>query len=74
MKAGKRKKDPVIAVAADRCGGVVKLSLMLGLSRAAVALWHRVPAERVLQVEKITGVPRHLLRPDVYPEPGKAAA
>lgn len=27
----------------------------------------RVPAERVLEIEKATGVPRHELRPDLYP-------
>ena len=46
-----------------------------GLSRAlnaeitpqAIAQWKHVPAERVLDVEKATGVPRHKLRPDLYP-------
>jgi DNA-binding transcriptional regulator YdaS (Cro superfamily) len=27
-----------------------------------------VPAERVLDIEKITGVSRHKLRPDLYPQ------
>lgn len=27
----------------------------------------RVPAERVLEIEKATGVSRHELRPDIYP-------
>jgi DNA-binding transcriptional regulator YdaS (Cro superfamily) len=27
----------------------------------------RVPAERVLAIEAATGVPRHELRPDIYP-------
>lgn len=54
-----------------------------GLSRAladkitpqAVAQWKQVPAERVLDVERVTGVPRHRLRPDLYPapEPERAA-
>lgn len=47
-----------------------------GLSRAlkgeitpqAVSQWKQVPAERVLDVERATGVSRHRLRPDLYPE------
>lgn len=29
---------------------------------------HRVPAECVLPIEHITGVSRHELRPDIYPQ------
>lgn len=41
----------------------------LGVKAPALCKWerNRVPAERVLQVEKITGIPRHHLRPDIYP-------
>lgn len=45
-----------------------KLAAALGIAPSAVSQWKRVPAERVLEVEKITGVPRHDLRPDLYPE------
>ena len=61
-------KDPAIQEAASRVGGVTKLSLALGLSRAAVSAWRRVPAERVIAVEQITGVSRYVLRPDIYPD------
>jgi DNA-binding transcriptional regulator YdaS (Cro superfamily) len=47
-------------------GGVIALSLALGLSRAAVSQWRRVPAERVVEVERLTGIPREQLRPDLY--------
>jgi len=33
-----------------------------------VPSWRRIPAERVLAVEALTGVPRTALRPDLYPE------
>ncbi|RQZ17257.1 chaperone [Burkholderia sp. Bp9031] len=29
----------------------------------------RVPSERVLEIERISGISRHELRPDLYPEP-----
>ena len=33
----------------------------------AVNNWRWVPAQRVLEIERLTGVPRHRLRPDLYP-------
>lgn len=39
----------------------------LGITAGAVSQWDRVPAVRVIEVEKITGIPRHVLRPDIYP-------
>lgn len=33
----------------------------------------RIPAERCLDVERLTGVPRHIMRPDVYGDAGAAA-
>lgn len=37
------------------------------ISRQAVMQWDVVPPLRVLEVERITGVSRHDLRPDIYP-------
>lgn len=50
----------------------VKIAKALGITRGAVANWWRrgrVPAERVLDLEIITGISRHDLRPDIYPRP-----
>lgn len=52
-------------------GLMAKVSRALGLTRAAVVKWPRVPAERLPEVERITGIPRHRLRPDICPPPGK---
>lgn len=38
----------------------------LKLTTQAVYAWDRVPAEKVVRVEEITGVPREELRPDLY--------
>ncbi|MBA5778239.1 helix-turn-helix domain-containing protein [Stappia sp. F7233] len=45
------------------------VSRQLSVTRATVCKWEkgRIPAERVLEVERVTGVPRHHLRPDLYP-------
>jgi DNA-binding transcriptional regulator YdaS (Cro superfamily) len=57
--------DPV-RLAAEKAGGIVKLSLALGLSRGAASQWKRIPAERLVEVERLTGIPREILRPDLY--------
>jgi TorA maturation chaperone TorD len=49
-------------------GGVTELARQLGISQPSVSNWSRVPAERVLSVEGVTGVSRGVLRPDLYHE------
>ncbi|MDB5584857.1 MAG: repressor [Bradyrhizobium sp.] len=43
------------------------------LTPQAISQWKQVPAERVLEVERVSGVSRHRLRPDLYPEQETAA-
>ena len=59
------------AIAAS--GGVGPLAKRLGIKPQAVSQWDEVPPLRVLAVEKISGVPRHELRPDLYPREGVSA-
>lgn len=54
-------------------GRRLSLASDLNISSSAISMWERVPAERVLDVERITGVSRHDLRPDLYPAPESAA-
>ncbi len=63
------KTDLLLAgkqAAIDAAGGVVALSLKLGLSRGAASQWSCIPSKHVVHVEEITGVPREVLRPDLY--------
>jgi DNA-binding transcriptional regulator YdaS (Cro superfamily) len=57
----------VVQQAADRVGGMSALARMLGIKHTAFYRWWRVPASRVLPIEKATGISRHELRPDLYP-------
>lgn len=52
-------------------GGLQSLAATLGVRYQAIQAWlrrGRVPAERVIAIERATGVPRTTLRPDIYPE------
>lgn len=46
-----------------------QLAQKLGVQRSAVCKWERrrVPAERVIEIERVTGLHRSQLRPDLYP-------
>lgn len=63
--------------ACEAAGGQSALARALGLrSQGSVSSWiakGRVPAERVLPIEELTGVSRHDLRPDLYPKESRAA-
>jgi len=50
-------------------GLMTRLAAQLGIARGAVAMWRQVPAERVPDVSRITGIPRHQLRPDLWEPP-----
>ena len=53
--------------AIQAAGGVGALARALGISQPAVSTWQKIPAERVLAVEALTGLKRSVLRPDLYP-------
>lgn len=60
--------------AITRAGGPSALARDLGISQAAISQWRQVPYSRVLTVERITGVSRYELRPDIYGQGPEAAA
>lgn len=63
----------IVERAAEKAGGVVTLARELGIKHTALYSWNRVPAERVLDIERLTGISRHELRPDVFGQPENAA-
>jgi len=59
-----------ISKAVEKAGSQAELARLLGVSSQAINKMltaKRVPAERVLKIEEVTGVSRHELRPDLYP-------
>jgi DNA-binding transcriptional regulator YdaS (Cro superfamily) len=56
----------------DRRGLIAKIAKGLNIHASAISMWAKVPAERLPDVERITGIPRHDLRPDICPPPGAA--
>jgi len=63
MEKHKRALDKAIKAA----GNGTNLARLLGVTRSAITQWSQVPVLKVLDVERITGVPREELRSDIYP-------
>jgi TorA maturation chaperone TorD len=59
-------RDPGLDQAVRAVGGVGELARQIGISQPSVSNWDRIPAERVLKVEAVTGIDRKILRPDLY--------
>lgn len=72
--------DQIKLEALSRAKGAVNgtsgLAKALGqkITPQAISQWKQVPAERVLEVERVTRIPRHELRPDIYPAPEQQGA
>jgi DNA-binding transcriptional regulator YdaS (Cro superfamily) len=54
----------------SRRGMMSLIARDLNITRAAIVKWQKVPAERVPDLERITGFARHELRPDLYERSG----
>jgi TorA maturation chaperone TorD len=59
-------REPGLDQAIRAAGGVGALARKVGISQPSLSNWRRVPAERVISVEQITGIDRAVLRPDLY--------
>lgn len=51
---------------------LARLAREIGITRGAVAQWEKVPAERMGDVSRVTGIPMDMLRPDLF-QAGEAA-
>src|SRR5579863_5423889 len=62
-------RDPGLDQAIRVAGGVGALARKIGISQPSLSNWNRIPAERVVSVEALTGIDRAVLRPDLYGGP-----
>jgi DNA-binding transcriptional regulator YdaS (Cro superfamily) len=60
------KHDLVVIKLLEQFGGYRGLARAVGVTAEAIRHWKRVPAERVIKIEKVSGVAREQLRPDLY--------
>lgn len=64
MKRRNAGVDEAIQVAGDQ----YKLADLLGVTQPAIQhfLFKKISAERAKQIERVTGVPREKIRPDIF--------
>lgn len=65
--AVKEGRDQILNELFVKDGMILKIADGIGISPQAVGKWNRVPAERVVEVARITRVSKSRLRPDLYP-------
>lgn len=59
-------RDPVLIDVFRAMGSATALAKALGVTRAAVSRWDRIPIRHLAAVSKLTSIPRQKLRPDLY--------
>lgn len=66
-------KKAALSLAIQSAGGPRVVGDYFGISRQAVEQWPECPPLRVIGLEKLSGVSRHVLRPDIYGPQGEQA-
>jgi DNA-binding transcriptional regulator YdaS (Cro superfamily) len=65
-------RPPILIHTANKVGGLPALAKLLGIKRQAIYQWKKIPADRVIEIETLTRVSRHELRPDLHPRDNAA--
>lgn len=60
--------EQALQAALKVAGGFAQLGRAIGASRQRVFQWTVAPPEMVIAIERATGISRHDLRPDIYPD------
>jgi hypothetical protein len=59
--------DEALREAIKRVGGLHAVGRAFGITAQSVYKWRKTPPLRVIPLEKLSGIPRNRLRPDLYP-------
>jgi DNA-binding transcriptional regulator YdaS (Cro superfamily) len=65
MTDAKLERAP-LDLAIKKAGGLRALARSLGITHRAIRQWDYVPAKYIIEIERATGIPRNVLRPDFY--------
>jgi hypothetical protein len=63
-----KQRDDILQEVFAKCPRPT-LARAFGITLQAIHDWRRVPADRVLKIEELTGIRRERLRPDVFGAP-----
>lgn len=60
--------SPITAYRKAKDQSLEKFGALFGVNKTTVRYWERkqVPPERVPEIERVTGISRHHLRPDIF--------
>lgn len=64
----------IVKRAAEKAGGVTKLASEIGVKHPSLHSWKQIPANRVRDIERVTGIPDYELRPDLFRPPPRTPA
>jgi len=59
-------EDKIMAAAIKAAGGLRVLARKLDVHPAVIEEWKRIPVARLPAIARITGLPQHVLRPDLF--------
>lgn len=66
-------RDVILARIMAEPGANLRISRALKITTGAVSQWQRVPVSHVRAVAHLTGIPPHVLRPDIFDPPSAPA-
>jgi len=61
-----KNRSDILNLVFEKVGYASLLALQLGISRQAVSKWKQVPLRHITMIVGLTGLPREILRPDIY--------